>query len=83
MEYAPSLTLQSPHNVALLQGIQYQALRIIFKAPINTSSKELHGKANLDTLAIRLEKLKNNYLKSALNTNNPLIELLNNQARFQ
>ncbi len=39
-----------------------------------TFSKKLHCKANLDTLAIRLEQLKNNFLKSALNTNNPLIE---------
>ena len=48
-----------------------------------TSSKELHVKANLDTLAIRLEQLKNNYLKSALNTNNPFIEILRNQGMFQ
>ncbi len=38
MDYAAPLTLLSNANIRLLQGVQYQALRIIFKAPYMTSS---------------------------------------------
>ena len=75
MEYALSLILQSSHNVEMLQGIQYQALRIIYKAPLMTSIKELHSKANIVTLDSRLKQLNNNYLNSALNSENPLLEV--------
>jgi len=37
MEYAPPLSLISRINIAKLQDIHYQALRIICKAPIKNS----------------------------------------------
>jgi hypothetical protein len=45
MEYAAPLTILSNANIKLLQGVQHQALRIIFKAPLIASSAELHAKA--------------------------------------
>jgi hypothetical protein len=73
MEYAPPLSLISSVNIAKLQGIQYQALRIIFKAPIKTSSTELHNKAKLNQIKVRLTNLSHKYLVKAINTNNELI----------
>jgi len=73
MEYAPPLFLISPVNIAKLQGIQYQALRIIYKAPIKTSSTELHSKAKINQMKVRLTNLSNKYIVKAINTNNEII----------
>ena len=78
MEYAPPLSLISSSNVAKLQGIQYRALRIIYKAPLKASSTELHNKAQLDTMHTRLTNLSKKYLEKAINNNNELISVLIN-----
>lgn len=76
MEYASPLLILSDHNIKLLQGIQYQALRIIYKAPFMASSKELHSKANLETVHIRLLNLSKNYVIRVTKSENPLFAKL-------
>ena len=76
MEYAAPLSLITKSNINKLQGIQYQALRIIYKAPLKSSSTELHNKANQETMKIRQEKLSSNYLIKATCSNNELINSL-------
>ncbi len=73
MEYATSLSLISSVNIVKLQGIQYQALRIIYKSPIKTSSTELHKKTKLNQMKARLTNLTHKYIVKALNTYNELI----------
>jgi hypothetical protein len=76
MEYASPLIILRKGNIKLFQGIQYHALRIIFKAPFMASSTELHQKANLCTVSERLFMLSKNYLAKATISGNPLISLL-------
>ncbi len=71
MEFAPPLSLISTSNISKLQGVQYQALRIIYKTSLKASSTDLHNRAKLSTVNIRL-----NYLTKAINTNNELINIL-------
>ena len=73
MEYASPLTQLRMVNIKTLQGIQYKALRIIFKAPLATLSSELNTRAKIETIKSRIEKLSNNYLKKANKYNNELI----------
>ena len=77
MEYVPEVLLKSENNVKLLQGIQYQALRIILKAPLRSSSKDMHAKANLETMSTRLKRLNKNYWDKCQTNENELIEKLN------
>ncbi len=77
MEYAPSLILRTKSNIDNLKAVQYHALRTIFKAPLRTSSTELHKKANLETVETRLNKLNKNYMENCKNSQNDLINLLN------
>jgi len=76
MEYAPPLSLISTSNISKLQGVQYQALRIIYKAPLKSSSTDLHNKAKISTVNIRLNYLSKKYLTKAIYTNNELINIL-------
>ena len=76
MEYAAPLIIVSDNNIKRLQGIQYQALKIILKAPFMESSSAMHKTANIESIKIRLEKLSTNYLTKAINSNNPLITKL-------
>ena len=76
MEYAPPLSLISTSNISRLQGVQYQALRIIYKAPLKSSSTDLHNKAKISTVNIRLNYLSKKYLTKAIYTNNELINIL-------
>jgi len=48
-------------SIQKLSGIQYHALKIIFKAPIGASSK-----GNLEKVIERLAKLSHNYARKAL-----------------
>ncbi len=74
MKYATSLSLISSVNIFKLQGIQYQALRIIYKSPIKTSSTERKwAKTNLNQMKARLTNLTHKYIVKALNTYNELI----------
>ena len=73
MEYASPLTQLRMVNIKTLQGIQYNALRIIFKAPLATSSAELHTRAKIETIRSRIAKLSQNYLNNANKYNNELI----------
>ncbi len=74
MEYIPTVVLKSEDNVKLLQGVQYQALRIILKEPLRASSTEMHTKANLETISTRLNKLNDNYWDKCRRNGNELIE---------
>ena len=76
MEYAPPVLLQSKNNIATLQIIQNQALRIILKAPYRTPIKDLHAKANIETIDSRINKLNDNYWLNCKLNNNELIEQL-------
>jgi len=73
MDYAAPLTLLSNANIRLLQGVQYQALRIIFKAPYMASSTELHAKAGIESIKQRLMGLSKKYVERATKVSNPLI----------
>ena len=64
------------HRICSSQGIQYQALRIIFKAPPKASSIELHQRAKVNSIKTRLSNLSLKYLIRAINTNNELIRIL-------
>ena len=79
MEYAAPVLLTSNYFIKKMQGVQYKALRIIFKEPPGCSSTMLHEKSKLQTVKARMEQLSHNYLKSAISNNNPLIiKLLEN-----
>ena len=69
MEYAAPLTILSNANIKLLQGVQYQALKIIYKAPFMASSTELHLKAGIENIDNRLLGLSERSSK----VGNPLI----------
>lgn len=83
IEYAPSILVSvSNSNIKPLQGIQYAALRAIFKCPIGTSSTEMHHLANIKTIRERGIELNNNYINNAL-ANNELIKMLHQEYREQ
>ncbi len=73
MDYAAPLTLLSNANIRLLQGVQYQALRIIFKAPYMTSSSQLHAKEGVESIKQRLMGLSKKYVERATKVSNALI----------
>jgi hypothetical protein len=66
MEYAAPLLQSNKDNIKKLNGIQYRALKIIFKAPLSASSTELHTKGNIEKVKERLAKLSNNYARKTL-----------------
>lgn len=81
-EYAPQLLTQSK-KINRLQGIQYQALKIIYnkKDYIENefqihSSREMHKESNLDKIDIRLNMLSQKYLQKNITNNNELIRKL-------
>ena len=65
--------LSNKDNIKKLNGIQYRALKIIFKAPLGASSTELHTKGNIEKVKERLAKLSNNYARKTLKTGNELL----------
>jgi hypothetical protein len=73
MEYAAPLLQSNKDNIKKLNGIQYRALKIIFKAPLGASSTELHTKGNIEKVKERLAKLSNNYARKTLKTGNELL----------
>jgi len=76
MEYVSKVIVESENNVKLLQGFQYQALRIILKEPLRASITEMHTKANLKTMSTRLNNLNDNYWNKCRMNGNELIEKL-------
>ena len=60
-----------------MNGIQYKALRTIYKQPLRCSSKILHVKANIPTVEQRIDQLSLNYYDRAIKNSNPLINNLN------
>ena len=84
MECASPLTLITPVNASKLQEIQYQSLKLIYKASTKASSTELHSKAKLATMLTRLTNLSEKYPIKAHNTNNQLFaNLIDNHATKQ
>jgi len=73
MEYAAPLTILSNANIRLLQGAQYQALRIFYKAPLMAFSTELHLKVGIENIHNRLLGLSKKYVERASKVGNPLI----------
>ena len=76
----------SKTNLNTLQVIQNNALRIILKKPILTRTKisDLHKEANIDMIKDRFNKLRNRYVKKAIENNNPTIrELISEYLRFK
>ena len=63
----------SSRNIAKLQAIQNNALRIIYEKDRLFSVALLHQMAELDTLKQRAEAMKNNYFSDAINNSNPII----------
>ena len=78
MEYAPQIHIVNSKNIDRLNGIQYKALRIIYKEKFNCSSTFLHHISSIDTLENRIYSLNTNYMEKNILNSNPLIaELLN------
>ena len=66
-------------NMKKLKGIQYQALKIIYKEHGQTSKQYLHDLSGIESLNERIHYLASNYIQNAiLNKNELIIELLNN-----
>ena len=62
-----------------MQGIQYKALRIIFKEKVGVSRNHIHNKAKINTIKERFNKISSKYLNEAIKNNNRLIiDLTNN-----
>jgi hypothetical protein len=61
-------------NMETLQGIQNAALRMIFDKRKECDIQDLHTKANIKPVKIRLQELTGRYLEGALASSNPLIE---------
>ena len=76
MEYAAPVLISSNYFKTAMNGIQYKALRIIFKEPPRCSSTLLHCRAKIATIEDRLNFLATNYLKNASLNCNPIIETL-------
>ena len=60
-----------------MNGIQYKALRTIYKQPPRCSSNILHVKANITTVKQRIDQLSLNSYDKAIKNSNPLINNLN------
>ena len=73
------LPFVSSQNLNRLQSIQNKALRCILKLPFNQetgrhySTESLNNLSGLGSISARLTELKKEYLKAALNKQNPLI----------
>ena len=73
------LPFVSSQNLNRLQSIQNKALRCILKLPFNQetgrhySTESLNKLSGLGSISARLTELKKEYLKAALNKQNPLI----------
>ena len=76
LEYASTITEMSEYNVKRLSGIQYQALRIIYKEKIKCSNQYLHDLSQVEPLEERLHQLSSNYLQKAIINKNTLINKL-------
>ena len=77
MEYAPQIHIVNSKNIERLNGIQYKALKTIFKEKFNCSSTFLHHLGSIDTLEQRVYALNASYMEKNILNSNPLIaELL-------
>ena len=65
-----------------LSGIQYQALKIIYKEKIECSNQYLHDISQIEKLDHRLFQLSSNYLQKAIQEKNPLIVRLLDEIIF-
>ena len=83
MEYAPAVILKSDFNLKRLSGIQYQALKIIYKEPYLSSSTTLHSISKIQPFKERIYELSIKYLERQINNNNPLITKLYEQIPIQ
>ena len=76
MEYAAPILITSNYFIQKLEGVQYKALRLIFKEPHGCSSTMLYKKACIPRVEQRIEQLSFKYLNSTIDNNNPLIKIL-------
>ena len=72
MEYAAPALFISKYYIQLMNGIQYKALKIIFKEKTGVSSTSLHNKAKISTISNRFNLLSKNYFKNSIVNLNPL-----------
>ena len=72
----------SNYNINKLQGIQYQALKIIYKEKVMCSSNYLHDISGIKTIETRLYDLSAKYIEKAILNNNELIIKLLNDIQF-
>ena len=68
----------SDYNIAKFHGIQYSALRIIFKKPLKYSNTVLHELGKLEPIKIRLKHLAKNYLEKAIENDKSPLNLIRN-----
>ena len=61
LEYASPVMIMSTNNIERLSGIQYQALKIIYKERLECSSQYLHDISQIEKLEERLFQLTSNY----------------------
>ena len=73
LEYAAPVMIMSINNIQRLSGIQYQALKIIYKEKIECSNQYLHDLSQIQRIEDRLFQLSSNYLQKAITESNPLI----------
>lgn len=76
MEYAAPILITSNYFIQKLEGVQYKALRLIFKELHGCSSTMLYKKACIPRVEQRIEQLSFKYLNSTIDNNNPLIKIL-------
>jgi hypothetical protein len=63
-------------NLTLLQRIQNQAIKCIFKPPLNTNLTTFGRAHNIDEISLRLNNLMYRYIVNCIINKNPLIEIL-------
>jgi len=73
MEYAAPLIIMSQYNINKLNGIQYNALRLIHKEAPGVSSTYLHDLSEIKKVKERLVELSRNYIVKAIEKSNPLL----------
>lgn len=84
MEYAAPVLMMSDHNLDRLNKMQNKALRMIYKQPLDTTSKRLQELSSLQAMNQRIKNLAKNYLRKAINVKNPLIyELTENESTHE
>lgn len=82
MEYAPQLLRMTEKNINRLHGVQYQALKIIYKEKYDSSSRFLHDLSQIETMGTRLANLSDKYIERATLNGNELILSLMNEITF-